>query len=313
MDGIRLLATGHAVPEQMITNEALAEEVDTSDEWIRSRTGIQRRYFSKKEKNADLATEAAKKAIEEAEILPEEIDLLIVATITGDYATPSMACILQKRLGLREDIPAFDLNAACSGFVYGLHLAYHMLPAGKRSYALVIGSEQLSRILDLQDRSTAVLFGDGAGAALIEKRPDLLGFFGRLGAKGDIEALHVEGLGRPDPYIRMDGKAVFRFAVKTIEENIRQLFEETGLSADEVDYIVCHQANQRILEHVRKRLDLPAEKLPQNIENYGNTSGASIPILLDNMRVDGRLNGRKRIFCIGFGGGLTYGSIYLEG
>lgn len=313
MDGIRLLATGHAMPERMVTNEELAGQMETSDAWIRSRTGIGRRYFSKEERNADLACRAAKMALASADFSPDRVDLLIVATITGDYATPSMACILQKELGLRKDIPALDINAACSGFIYGLHLAYHMLEGKKDGKALVIGSEQLSRILDMEDRSTAVLFGDGAGAALVERGKDLRGFFGRLGAEGNIEALHVEGLGRPDPYIRMEGKEVFRFAVKTIEEEIRLLLEETELSLEEVDYIVCHQANKRILEHVRKRLQIPEEKLPQNIEGCGNTSGASIPILLDEMKRDGRLDGQKKLFCIGFGGGLTYGSVYMEG
>ncbi len=313
MDGIRLLATGHAMPEQMVTNEDLAGQMETSDAWIRSRTGIQRRYFSKEERNADLACRAAKGALDSLELSPDKVDLLIVATITGDYATPSLACILQKELGLRKDIPAFDVNAACSGFLYGLHLAYHMLEGKEGGIALVIGSEQLSRILDLEDRSTAVLFGDGAGAALVERSKDSFGFYGKLGAEGNIEALHVEGLGKKDPYIRMDGKAVFRFAVKTIEEQIMSLLDETGLRLEEIDYIVCHQANKRILEHVRKRLQLPEEKLPQNIENCGNTSGASIPILLDEMKRDGRLNGQKKLFCIGFGGGLTYGSIYMEG
>jgi 3-oxoacyl-[acyl-carrier-protein] synthase III len=312
MEGIRLLGSGHALPGRKVTNEDLTQYVETSDEWIRSRTGIQSRYFSENEENADLAYEAARQALEDAGVEAKEIDLVIVATITPDYATPSMACILQKRLELRENIPAFDINAACSGFIYGLHVAYHMMHDSERRLALVVGCEQLSRILDLQDRSTCVLFGDGAGAALVEKTEQSRGFFGKLGAQGNIEALHVEGLGKADPYIRMDGKAVFRFAVKSIEENIKEVLEQTGLQMEEVDYFICHQANERILSHVRKKLKIPAEKLPQNIESYGNTSGASIPILLDNMKKDGRLVPGKKLFCIGFGGGLTYGSIYLE-
>jgi 3-oxoacyl-[acyl-carrier-protein] synthase-3 len=311
MDGIRIISTGKALPERKVPNAKMSSYVETSDEWISSRTGIKARYFSEKETSLSLSADAARQALERAGLSPEKIDLCIVATITPDYATPSVSCLLQKELGLREDIPCFDINAACSGFVYALHVAAHMMNGTGSRHALVIGCEQLSRILDLKDRSTCVLFGDGAGACVAERAPGI-GICGVLGAQGDVDALHCCGQGRKDPFIRMDGRAVFRFAVTKLEETLRELERCSGVPLEKVDYFACHQANERILRHVQRKMKIPEKKMVTCIADYGNTSGASIPILLDEMACRGLLKKGTKVFAAGFGGGLTYAGIYLE-
>ena len=313
MQGIQIVGMGKALPSRRVENETFTQMVETSDEWIKSRTGIQSRYFCKEEKQMDLCAEAARKALANAGVRPEEIGLCVVATITPDYHTPSSACMVQKLLGLPEDIPAFDINAACSGFVYGLEVVSCMLgsDALKRPYALLIGAEKLSRIMNFQDRSTCVLFGDGAAAAVI--RPsDAHRFFCRLGSQGNAEALNAPGAGYPEPYIHMDGRKVFQFAVHAMENGIRLLAKETGVSPDEVDQFICHQANERIIRHVQKKLKLPAERFFMNLDQYGNTSGASIPIAMAELMEKGQLKPGTKAFCLGFGGGLTWGTAYLE-
>lgn len=313
MQGIQIIGMGKAVPARRIENEAFTENLDTSDAWIRSRTGIKSRYFCVDEMQMDLCVKAAEQALENAGIGPEEIGLCIVATITPDYHTPSSACMVQKLLGLPKDIPAFDLNAACSGFVYGLEVVSCMLGAGtlSRPYALLIGAEKLSRIMNFQDRSTCVLFGDGAAAAVIRPSAQHT-FFCRLGSQGDEEALNAPGIGYPEPYIHMDGRKVFQFAVRTMESGIRLLEKETGTKAEEVDWLICHQANERIIRHVQKRLNLRPEQFFMNLDRYGNTSGASIPLAMAEMMEQGKLAAGTKAYCLGFGGGLTWGAAYLE-
>lgn len=313
MQGIQIVGMGKALPSRLIKNEELKKYADTSDEWIRTRTGIETRYFSEKETAVDLASQAGARALASAGVMPEEVGLCLVATITPDYATPSDAALVQSRLHLRGDIPSFDLNAACSGFVYGLNVASCMLGSDtlRRPYALVIGVEQLSRILNMKDRTTCVLFGDGAAAAVI-RRSDAHRFFSRLASCGDAEALYSPGAGRAEPYIHMDGKKIFRFAVKAISEGIELMEKESGISAEDVDYIVCHQANKRIIDYVRRKKKLPEEKFFINLTHYGNTSGASIPLALADMYEAGKLTEGKKLFCVGFGGGLTKACAYLE-
>ena len=223
MSGMRVLATGRALPEQKVTNDELASKVESSDEWISTRTGIRSRYFSKDEKHYELCAKAAAKAIERSEIDVSKLACCIVATITPDYATPSAACMVQKVLDLPEDMPSFDVNAACSGFLYGINIAQKFL-TDERPYALVIGAEQLSRILNMEDRTTCVLFGDGAGAVIIEKS-DKHCYYGKLCAKGEKEALFCDGLSGAEPYVHMNGKEIFRFAVAAIDELLKDLLE----------------------------------------------------------------------------------------
>lgn len=313
MQGIQLLGMGKSLPARQVKNEDLTAYVDTSDEWIRTRTGIVTRYFSEQETHADLCVEAAKQALTNAGVKPEQIGLCIVATISADYATPSAACLVQTRLGLPGDIPAFDLNAACSGFIYALSVASSMMGNGStsRPYALIIGAEQLTRMLNMQDRTTCILFGDGAAAAVI-KASDSARFICRLGSQGDVSALNTPGLMREEQYIHMDGKAIFRFATRILSEGIELLEKESGVAAEDIDYIVCHQANRRIIEYVQRKEKLPKEKFYINLDHYGNTSGASIPLALADLMEQKKLPSGTRLFLVGFGSGLTWGAAYIE-
>lgn len=313
MQGIQIIGMGKALPARRVENEAFTEMVDTSDEWIRSRTGIRSRYFCEEEKQMDLCSEAAHKALKAAGIRPDQVGLCIVATITPDYHTPSSACMVQKMLGLPEDIPAFDINAACSGFVYGLQVVSCMLgsKALPRPYALLIGAEKLSRIMNFNDRSTCVLFGDGAAAAVICPSEEHR-FFCRLGSQGNAEALNAPGIGYPEPYIHMDGRKVFEFAVRAMDDGIRMLEEETGTRAEEIDVFICHQANARIIRHVQRKRKLPEERFYINLDRYGNTSGASVPLAMAELMEQGKLKKGTKAYCLGFGGGLTWGAAYME-
>ncbi len=313
MQGIQIIGMGKALPARQVNNDEMAQWVDTGDEWIRTRTGICTRYFCGEEKHMDLCSSAAKEALEAAGVRPDQIGLCVVATISADYHTPSAACMVQERLGLPEDIPAFDINAACSGFVYGLHVVSSMLGSGSlaRPYALLIGAERLSGIMNFKDRSTCVLFGDGAAAAVIQPS-DTCRFFCRLGSQGNAGALNAPSMDDPEPYIHMDGREVFQFAVHAMEKGVRLLEEETGIRADEIDEFVCHQANERIIRHVQRKLKLPADRFYMNMSRYGNTSGASVPLAMAELMESGRLGPGKKAFCLGFGGGLTWGAAYLE-
>lgn len=309
MEGLQLIATGGALPSRLVTNEDLSKLVDTSDEWITSRTGIRERHFCAEGENAaTLAVEAARQALERSGLQPEQIGCCVCATLSGLYATPSTACLVQRELGLAQDIPVLDVNAACSGFIYGAAVARGLLatrPGDARRYALVIGCEQLSRLMDMTDRNTCVLFGDGAGAAIFELA-DGVDFAVDLGARGD-NAIETPPCGP----IQMDGRAVFRFAVDALPRTLHAVLEATGHTLAEVDWVVCHQANSRIIDHCVKKLEADPAKFYKNMDRHGNTSAASIPVALNELAESGRLQPGMRLACIGFGGGLTWGGMLI--
>lgn len=309
--GLHIVSTGHYAPSNVVTNDDMSKIVDTNDEWISSRTGIKQRHFVTDETNIDLACNAAKNAIDNANIDVNEIGVCVVATVFPDNLTPSMACVLQKRLGLPVGIPCFDINAACSGFMYAMQVARGMLLQSDKKYGLVLGSETLSKMMDMTDRSTCVLFGDGAGAAVIELS-DEHRYFSVLGAKGDDEVLFCTNENASSRYISMIGSDVFKFAVSTVPKTIFELLDKADVTADDIDYFVCHQANLRIIESVAKKCKQPLDKFYVNLQNYGNTSSASIPIALDEMNKKGMLKPGMKIICVGFGAGLTWGGAYIE-
>ena len=305
MNVLKLLATGRCLPAAAVTNEDMRRYVDTSDEWITTRTGIRQRYFCAEGENAlTLASGAARQALADSGIPKEELGCVVCATVSADYATPSLACLVQAELGLPEEIPVLDLNAACSGFLYAVAVARGLLAQNGKKYALIIGCEVLSRLMNMSDRSTCVLFGDGAGAAVFEAGPDFP-FYALQGARGD-KAILANGPGPLAPDLSMDGRAVFRFAVEALPHCIQGIQDQSGLSLEEIDWVVCHQANERIIDHCVKKLKAPAEKFYKNMARYGNTSAASIPIALDEMNRDGKLKPGQKILCVGFGGGLTW-------
>lgn len=311
MKGLKIVSTGRALPTKVVTNDDMSRLVETSDEWIASRTGIRTRHFCEGETQADLAAGAASAALERGKVDVKDLCACIVATVTPDCSAPTSACLLQQRLGLPEDIPCFDMNVGCTGFIYALQVARGFLLQSERPYALVIGAEALSHITDFTDRGTCVLFGDGAGAAVVKLEEDSL-YACTLGARGDSEAIFIEGPGPERPYIHMDGQKVFRFAVEAVPHCIHALLEETGLALEDIDWFVPHQANKRIIDHVAKKLKVPNEKFYQNMMRYGNTSAASIPIALDEMAEQGLLKRGQKILCVGFGAGLTWGGALLE-
>lgn len=311
MNGFRLLASGRALPGTRVTNEDMSRMVETSDEWIRTRTGIRQRYFCKEGESAvSLAVAAAKQALFRSGLEAEEIGCCVCASISSDYATPSMACMVQAALGLSEEIPALDVNAACSGFLYGMTVAAGLLEVSKKKYALVIGSEQLSRLMDMSDRSTCVLFGDGAGAAIFARCEDVP-LSAYLGSRGDT-VIRAAGPGMPAGYLTMDGSAVFRFAVESIPRCIDETLRRADKTLDEIDWVVCHQANERIIDHCVKKLSAPPEKFYRNIAQVGNTSAASIPLALAQMQEEGLLRQGQTVLCVGFGGGLTWASLLFS-
>lgn len=315
MKGRFICGTGSAVPENCLTNHDLTLMVDTSDEWITTRTGIKNRYIAKDETTVALAAKAAGKALENSGINPEELGFLIAATFTPDNFTPSVASMVQRELGLNHlPIAAFDINAACSGFVYALTVAcgmFHTLPGCK--YGLVIGAEVVSRVLDYNDRTTCILFGDGAGAVVVGRREGLFASF--LGSKGDVEVLCAkiaDGGKLSFKPLTMKGREVYQFAVEVIPESVNNVLNQAGLSLQDIKYVVCHQANERIISAAEGKLGAQPGQFVRNIERYGNTSAASIPILLDELNREGRLNPGDRVILVGFGGGLTWGSILFE-
>ena len=304
MSAPQILATGRCLPSRTVTNEDMCRMVETTDEWIFTRTGIRSRYYCQGERGADLAEGAARQALERSGLSPEDIGVCLVSTFTPDFATPSTACQLQKRLGLREDTICFDLNAACAGFLYGMRTAHALLADSPRPYALLVGCEVISRVADQNDRSTFILFGDGAGAAVIRRREDAE-WHTVAGTRGDWDTIHCPGPGPAPAQLYMDGRAVFRFAVEVLESSIHQLLEAEGCSLNDLDWVVCHQANGRILDHVSKHLGAREGLFYKNMERYGNTSAASIPMALDELVQDGKLKPGMRVLTVGFGGGLT--------
>ena len=314
MSGIKLIGTGSALPAQEVTNFDLEKKVDTSDEWITTRTGIKsRHYCGEGEHHLSLCLAAARQAMERSGVAPAEVGVCLVATLTQDTMTPSAACVLQKELGLPEDTVCFDLNAACAGFVYGLHIAQCLLAECDRKYGLVIGCEVLSRITDFTDRSTCVLFGDGAGAAVVQWGEDYPSLCAVMGSRGNRQSLMIPGVNTGAPsYIHMDGKEVFRFAVEVLPRCAKEVAAKAGISLDQVDHFVFHQANQRILDFAIKKLKLDPEKCAGNIAHTGNTSAASVPILLDELVRSGQLHSGQKVLCAGFGGGLTWAGALLQ-
>lgn len=315
MKALQLLATGGALPARVVTNEDLSRQVETSDEWIVSRTGIRQRYFcAEDESAATLAVRAAGQALARSGLTAEKIGCCICATLSAPHATPGTACLVQAALGLREDIPVLDVNAACSGFLYGAAAARGLLEAAGERYALVVGCEALSRLMDMTDRGTCVLFGDGAGAGVFEMAEDAA-FAVTLGARGGT-ALTAPGPGalhkQAPEYIQMDGRAVFRFAVEAIPRCVDALLAQSGLALEAVDWVVCHQANERIIDHCVRALKAPPEKFFKNLAHTGNTSAASIPLALNELYETGRLRTGQRLLCVGFGGGLTWAGMLLR-
>ena len=303
-----------------MTNNDLAQIVDTNDEWIRTRTGIRQRRLVTEEGTSQMAAKAAKRALEQSGVKPEEIELIILGTSSQDYCFPSGACEVQAMIGAVNAV-CYDLSAACTGFVYALNTAHAFIKAGIYRTALIIGSDVLSKLIDWSDRGTCVLFGDGAGAAVV--KADETGILGMRmysdGTKGDVLTCGARTNGnfllgkKPElGYMTMNGQEVFKFAVKKVPEVIRQVLEDTGTPMEEIRYFVLHQANYRIIESVAKRLKVDMEKFPANMEYYGNTSGASIPILLDEMNRAGKLNPGDKIILSGFGGGLTWGATLIQ-
>lgn len=316
MMGVKILGTGSAVPSRVMTNDDMAKIVETSDEWISTRTGIRsRRYCDAEagESHRTLVRDAAARALEAAGIEPAQVGVCLVATFTADTCTPSAACLLQADLGMPEDTLCFDLNAACAGFVYGLHVAECLLPGAARPYALVVGADTLSRVMDFTDRTTCVLFGDGAGAAVLEcaeGHPELHAVWG---SRGDDTSLYAPGVGCDDPsYLHMDGRAVFRFATEVMPRCTTEVLERAGISADEVDRFVYHQANKRIVDYSVKKLGLDPAKCEGNIDHTGNTSAGSVPILLDELVHAGKLGSGSRVLMAGFGAGLTWAAALAE-
>jgi 3-oxoacyl-[acyl-carrier-protein] synthase-3 len=322
---IVMLGLGSYAPENRLTNLELSKKVDTSDDWIFSRTGIrERRIASDEESTSDLAMRAAQNALKDADVLPEEIDLVVVATITPDMAFPSTACLLQHKLGLRN-VCCFDLEAACSGFVYALDVADGLLRSGRYTKALVVGAEKLSSIIDWEDRSTCVLFGDGAGAAVLGidgDGPRLEGFLcGADGANpsllcqpagGSSKPASVESLQGREHFLKMNGREIFKNAVRVMEDAGRTLLERHGLTPDDVDHVIPHQANRRIVESLSHRLSIPMDKFYCNLEKYGNTSAASIPIAMDEARRTGIFKSGEIGLLVAFGAGLTWASAILR-
>lgn len=297
----KVVASGKYVPKKVITNKDFEKIIDTTDEWIVSRTGIKERRKATHEQCSDLATSAALDALNRYNYDKNKIDLIIVATITGEQKTPSIANVVQGKLGLTNPVMSFDLNAACTGFVYAMDVASSLLQTKRFKSALIIGSEKLSDIVDYSDRNTCILFGDGAGALIIEYDEKAKPSYFHNGAKPDMtDVLTVRDK------LAMDGKKVYQFAVDIVEKSIVNVCKEANIDISSIDRILPHQANERIILSVGKSLGLPHEKFAMNITNYGNTSAASIPLLLAEYMASGHQN--ETILVVGFGGGFTYGA-----
>jgi 3-oxoacyl-[acyl-carrier-protein] synthase III len=314
----RIAGTGSYLPPKIVTNDDLAKRMDTSDEWIRTRTGIRQRHIAEpSQASSDLAAEAGRRALAAAGVAPQEVDLVIVATATPDYVFPSTACIMQAKLGMKG-CAAFDVQAVCSGFVYALAIADKFIRSGQHRCALVIGAEVYSRILDWSDRGTAVLFGDGAGAVVLkaDSRPGILGsvlhadgaYAGILSVPGNVSGGKIIG----SPFLQMDGGAVFKFAVKVLDEVARETLAQCNLTTADIDWLIPHQANVRILEATAKKLGLDPAKLVVTVDMHGNTSAASVPLALDQAIRDGRIKPGHKVMLQGVGGGFTWGAALVE-
>ena len=318
--------TGSFVPETKLTNADLARRVDTDDYWITTRTGIRERGIADRDDaTSDLATRAATRALESAGIAPDALDLIVVGTVTPDMLTPSTASLVHRNLRVGRPIPCLDISAACSGFLYGLEVVGSMLASGAYRHALLVGAEAITRFVDYEDRATSILFGDAAGAVVLEASDRSAGLEATvLKCDGEFwDLIHIPGGGSrrpPSPYmltqreafVRMQGRQVFKLAVQSLEQVARDTLDRAGWTLDEVDYVLLHQANRRIIDAVSERLGVPREKLPINVERLGNTSAASIPVLLDECNRAGLLRSGDRLLFAAFGAGMTWAGAALE-
>lgn len=325
MTKTNIVSTGSYLPEKVLTNYDLEKMVETSDKWITERTGIKERRIANENQTAsDLAYEASKVALGRADLNAEDIDLIITATVTGDMPFPSTACILQDKLGAKK-AAAFDINAACSGFLYGLYVADSLIRSGMHNKILVVGTEVLSKITDWEDRATCVLFGDGAGAVIVEPTTKNRGIISMsINSDGSMwDLLYLPAGGSKVPasresvdnklhYVKMKGNETFKFAVRTLEDLVIKILEENNLAPSQLSLLIPHQANLRIIQATADRLGLPMEKVLINIDKYGNTSAASIPIALDEAIMSGRINDGDYILLEAFGGGITWASALIK-
>ena len=318
----KIKCTGSYVPEKIVTNDMLSQYVDTSDEWIRSRSGIEKRHFSEGENTSDIAAKAAINILKNGNIDPLDIELIIVATVSPDYTTPSTACLVQSKIGAVNAV-AFDLSAACSGFIFGVSTADKFIKNGVYNNALIIGAEVLSKHLNFKDRSTCVLFGDGAGGIFLEKAKYggiLAEEIGSDGSRGmsltcaEKKASHIFNTEpvEEDNFLHMDGRAIFDFATRQTPKCILRLIEKSGICAEQLKYVIPHQANARIVEIISRKTKIPLQKFYMNIAEYSNTSAATIPIALDQMTKKGLLQQGDYILMAGFGGGLTWGGLLIK-
>lgn len=322
MNEVQIIGTGSYAPLNIMTNQQMSELVDTSDEWIVSMTGIKERHISQGENTSDLATKAALEALKDANVKAEDIDLIILASTSPDQFVPATACIVQGNIGAVNAM-AFDISAACTGFIFALNIGMQFLKTGNRKRALIIGAEVLSKIVDWTDRNTCILFGDGSGAAVIEagtKKGIISVNSASEGQKAefltcptvDVKNTFTKGNENFKSTISMDGKEIFKFAVKTIASSVNEILSENNYTLDDIKYVVCHQANFRIIDFVVKRLKADKDKFFVNLDRYGNTSAASIAIALDEMNKKNLLKAGDKIILVGFGGGLTYGAALIE-
>ena len=304
----KIIGTGSAVPSRVLDNAELSTFLDTSDEWIRTRTGIRSRHIAQEGQTASaLAAQAAKKAIADAGIAAEQIEAIIVATSTPDYIFPSTANLVQQEIGA-ERAACFDLSAACTGFLYAMSVADAYIKAGMYKKVLVIGAEVMSQVVDWKDRSVCVLFGDGAGAVVLGEDISVKRIFRLHSDSGSAQALTLE----KENAVHMNGREIFSFAVRKVPESVKEVLEESETAKEQVKYFILHQANARMIESIAKRLDVPVEKFPMNLETHGNTSAASIQVLLDELNRQNRLIPGDVLILSGFGGGLSWGSALLE-
>ena len=322
-----ITGTGSWLPEQIVDNDDLARIMDTNDEWIRERTGIVKRRIIKEESTVSMATGAALRALEDAGVAAEELDMLLVSTVSSDVLLPSTACEVQKNIGATNAV-CFDINAACTGFLFALNTAQAYFHAGLVKKVLLIGAESLSTLVDWSDRGTAILFGDGAGAAVLEAAegellPMVMHSDGARGEaltckspfavrKSPLTVANMMKAVEKEDYVGMNGQEVFRFAVKRVPECVEELLDKCGKTTEDVDYFILHQANRRIVESIAKRLKTDISKFPMNLMEYGNTSSASIPILLDGLNRKGTLKRGMKLVIAGFGAGLSWGASYME-
>lgn len=324
--GVKIAGTGSYVPEKVLTNKDLSKIVDTSDEWIITRTGIKERHIAADDQfTSDLSSEAAKEALEQSSIKAEDLQLIIVATLSPDKTFPNTASLVQKKIGA-PNAACFSMEAGCTGFVYGLEVGAGMIASGLYKNALIIGAEKLSSVVDWTDRTTCVLFGDGAGAAILTatdvKNNKYLG--SDLGSNGEQhDILHIPGGGCAIPFsqeaqdqklltLQMNGKDVFKHAVNGMSASAKKALEQSGLSIDDIDWVVAHQANVRIINAVGQKVGIPSEKVYINVDRFGNTSAASVPIAFNEMRQKGLLKRGQKILFVAFGGGLTWGASVVE-